>query len=57
MTLTANRFYPFRRAKQVGKLRWYENISVNYSANAENRYNTTDSTIFQGDWTKEMKYG
>ncbi len=57
VTFTANRFYPFRAKKQVGTLKWYENITVNYSANAENRVNTYDSLLFDKKWASRMTNG
>ena len=52
-----NRFYPFRRKKQVGGLKWYENINVNYQMNAENRISTLDSLLFQEDMASLMRNG
>lgn len=57
VTFTANRFYPFRAKKQVGTLKWFENISVSYSANAENRVNTYDSLLFDRKWASRMVNG
>jgi len=36
--------YPFRRKDAVGDLKWYENIGIGYSMNAQNRFSFTDST-------------
>lgn len=57
LTFSANRFYPFRAKKQVGSLRWYENITVSYTANAENRINTYDSLLFDRKWASRMANG
>lgn len=57
VTFTANRFYPFRAKKQVGTLKWFENISVSYAANAENRVNTYDSLLFDKKWSSRMVNG
>lgn len=57
VSLTANRFTPFRRKETVGQLRWYENITVNYSMNAENRINTYDTLLFTKQSLKDMNYG
>ncbi|MCZ2444252.1 MAG: hypothetical protein LC101_10820 [Flavobacteriales bacterium] len=43
------RFFPFRRKKQVGELKWYENIGMTYSMNIRNDINTTD-TMFVRDF-------
>ncbi len=52
-----NQFYPFKRQKQVGKQRWYENISTRYTLDAENHYNTTDSTILNHGWLDSLQNG
>jgi hypothetical protein len=36
--------YPFRRKDAAGDLKWYENIGIGYSMNAQNRFSFTDST-------------
>ncbi len=57
ITFTANRFTPFKRKNPVGRTRWYENISISYSANAENRISTYDSLLFKPQTLKKMKNG
>ncbi|MCK4676533.1 MAG: LPS-assembly protein LptD [Bacteroidales bacterium] len=57
VSFNINRFFPFRRKQQVGKLKWYENISVNYSMNAENRINTLDTLLFNENVYKDFKNG
>lgn len=39
-------FYPLRKKKTSGKLRWYEEISMQYNVNMSNGINTTDSILF-----------
>ena len=43
--------YPFRRKEAVGDLKWYENIGIGYSLNAQNRFSFYDTvqnkSIFQ----------
>ena len=46
ISFNVNRFYPFRKKVTTGKLKWYDNISVNYSMVADNRVNTYDSFLF-----------
>ena len=57
LTFTVNRFYPFRKKEASGKKGWYENISVNYNVNTENRINTYDSLFFKEDLSKKMTNG
>ncbi len=44
LTFSVNRFYPLR--KESGKKRFYEDLSISYSANAKNTINTLDSVLF-----------
>jgi len=57
VSFSVNQFYPFRRANPVGKMRWYEQISMKYNMDAENHYNTVDSTFLKGNWTDSMQNG
>lgn len=57
ITFSVNRFYPFRKKVQVGKLKWYDNISVNYNMATQNTINTYDSLFFNEDLTKKMRNG
>jgi hypothetical protein len=40
-----SQFHPFRRKQVVGKLRWYENISMQYTLDVQNTINTYDSIL------------
>ncbi|MCD4666028.1 MAG: hypothetical protein K8R68_12225, partial [Bacteroidales bacterium] len=57
ITFTVNRFYPMRRNERIGKLKWYENISVNYNMNVENRIDTYDSLLFKEDISSKLRNG
>ncbi|MBU2650330.1 MAG: hypothetical protein KKA81_05300 [Bacteroidetes bacterium] len=57
ITFSVNRFYPLRKKNKVGKLRWYENISMNYTMNAKNTVTTADSLLFKDDVFKDMRNG
>lgn len=57
LTFSVNQFYPFRRQNPVGKMRWYEQISMKYNMDAENRYNTVDSNFMKGNWADSMQNG
>lgn len=57
ISFNANRFYPFRRKTRVGALRWYEDISVNYTMNARNQVNTLDSLLFRPETLEDFRSG
>lgn len=57
VAFSVNRFYPFRRSKQVGALRWYENISMSYQTNMQNNITGYDSTILKGNMLDKMQNG
>jgi hypothetical protein len=57
ITFNVNRFYPFRKKEVVGKLRWWDNISVNYNMTAENRINTYDTLLFKGNISDKLRNG
>lgn len=50
-------FYPFRRAEQVGKLKWFENIGVLYNLSARNQIDTYDTLLFKRTTLQNLKYG
>ncbi len=45
INFSVNTFYPFRKKSKAGALKWYDNISVSYSLNAQNYINTYDSLV------------
>lgn len=57
LSFTVNRFYPFRKKIMVGKLKFYDNISVNYSMVAANSINTYDSLLFNENMTNKLENG
>ncbi|MCX6241844.1 MAG: putative LPS assembly protein LptD [Bacteroidetes bacterium] len=57
VALSVNQFYPFRRKNPVGNLKWYENISMKYNLDLENRYYTYDSLLFRGNWIDSLQNG
>lgn len=50
-------FYPFRRKEIVGKIRWYENISVSYNAIVSNSVQTSDSLLMRKEMFRQMASG
>lgn len=57
LSLSSNTIYPFRRKIPSGAYRWYENISLNYSLNAQNNLNETDTNILKKAVFSKMQYG
>lgn len=57
ISFSVNRFYPFRSKNKVGRLRWYDNITMSYNMNAKNMVTATDSTFFQPGTLDDMKNG
>ncbi len=57
ISFSVNRFYPLRKRERVGELKWYENISMNYTMNAENRISTYDSLLMEGKFMDDMRNG
>ena len=57
ISFSVAQFKPFEIKNRVGKKRWYENISIRYAMDAENRYNTLDSLIFKPGWADDMQNG
>ncbi len=45
VNFTVNTFYPFRKKNKAGKLKWYDNISMNYTMNLDNKIQTYDSLL------------
>lgn len=57
LSFSVNRFYPFRKKDKVGNLKWYDNISVNYTMNAKNTISAADSLLFKPGFAGRMKNG
>ena len=57
IVFNVSRFYPFKRREALGKARWYEKISMQYSAKMTNSVTTTESDIFSKQTLKNMKNG
>ncbi len=60
LTISVNRFYPFKRKKMAGKERWYEKIAVSYSGTMSNSISTKENLLFKSnlikDWQNGMKH-
>ena len=57
LSLSTNTIYPLRRRNPAGAYRWYENISLTYSLNAQNSLNEVDSNILKRSVLNKMQYG
>ena len=57
LSLTTAQWNPFRKKMQQGSLKWYENINVKYTMNADNRLKGLDSLIFKGNIADNLQYG
>jgi hypothetical protein len=56
-TFSVARFYPLRRKKPTGRLRWYEEITMNYNANASNQIKTVEEEMFTPQMFSDMRNG
>ncbi len=57
LTFSVNQFYPFRKENHVGKVKWYEQISMKYSTDLENMYTTNDANFMKGNWVDSLRNG
>jgi len=55
--LSMNRIYPFKKKDRVGKEKWYEKVSFKYDMDAQNRLETTDTTLFTKETLESAQYG
>jgi len=57
VSFSLNRIYPFRRKDSSGNLKWYENITINYTAQMDNTFQGTESDIFTKKTLKTAQNG
>ncbi|MDR0699346.1 MAG: hypothetical protein LBG28_09070, partial [Tannerella sp.] len=57
LTLNLSRIYPLKRKNAIGKERWYEKISMNYTGYLRNNINTKDDLLFKSNLVKDWKNG
>jgi lipopolysaccharide assembly outer membrane protein LptD (OstA) len=55
--LSMSRWLPFKRKEQIGKLRWYEQIGMTYSLDAQARASIPDSLFFSQKLIDTLQYG
>ncbi len=47
ISMSVAQFYPFRKKNKIGKLKWYDNISMKWSSQLVGQVNTTDSMFLK----------
>ncbi|KAF0195390.1 MAG: hypothetical protein FD166_2966 [Bacteroidetes bacterium] len=57
ISLSTNRFNPFRRPGKSADLKWYDNISVNYTMSARNEINIHEATLFKPEMWDSVQNG
>ncbi len=57
LSISVNRFYPFKRKYAAGKQKWYEKISMSYTGAFTNSITTTESKLFKSNLIKDWRNG
>ncbi len=57
VVFNVSRVYPFKRKERLGKERWYEKISMQYTAKMTNSVSTTEDKIFSRETLDNMRNG
>ncbi len=57
INLSMDKIFPLRRRNPSGRLRWYENIGLTYTFNAQGQLNTYDSLFMQPEMWGNYKDG
>ncbi len=57
ISLSSNRFYPLRKPGKATNLKWYDNISVNYSMAMRNEINIHEETLFKREMWDSLQNG
>ena len=57
LNISLARFYPLKRKNAVGKERWYEKISVQYTGHLQNSINTKEDKLLKSSLTKDWRNG
>ena len=57
MSMSINQFYPFRKKNKTGALKWYDNISLQWSSQFNNQISTTDSLLLKPETWQNMRMG
>jgi len=54
---TIGRVFPFRKKNRSGPMKWYEQISLNYTSKMENRIHVKEADLFNPDVFDNMQNG
>ena len=57
LNISMSRIYPFKRKNPIGKERWYEKISLSYTATINNSIDTKESKLFKSSFLNDWKNG
>lgn len=57
VSLSTNRFNPFRKKGKASDLKWYDNISISYAMSARNEINIHESTLFKPQMWDSLENG
>lgn len=57
VSFSTNAFKPFERDERIGKEKWFEKITLNYTGDFRNSIRTKDSLLFTKQVFDDMKYG
>lgn len=57
VSISVNRFYPFKRKYAAGKQKWYEKISMSYTGAFTNSITTTETQLFKSNIIKDWRNG
>ncbi len=49
--------YPFRKKERVGPRKWYEDVTMRYTADMRNRLTATDTTLFDAQTFEDARFG
>ncbi len=57
LNISLGRIYPFKRKKQMGKERWYEKISFQYTGQLSNSITTQEDMVMKASLVKDWRNG
>ncbi len=57
VSINMSSIYPFKRKNPIGKERWYEKISLSYSANISNSITSKEKELLQKSFINDWKNG